>query len=426
MAIARTTITRRTFGRLSGGAVLGVATPAVLSGAYAQSKPIRIGYSASLTGPLSSTKNLIVGYELWRDDVNAAGGLLGRKVELVSYDDQSLPSTVPGIYSKLVDVDRVDFLMTPYGANLTAPVVPFAKSRNRLIVGILTLAANDRVRHDRFFQAAPWGPNGAEDWARGFFDLAGTEGIRRIAILAADTEFSKTAAAGGRRVSEQSGIEVADYTIYPPTNLDFTTILRNIRAKKAEAVFVCSYPADSAAIARGVQEVGVGDEVRLFGGGMVGPQYASLLESLGPVLNGITNFHLYVPEPTLNFTGIDSFLARYVPIAKERRVDPLGFYIPPFCYAAGQLVATAVTATGSLDEGRVARWLHDNPVDTVVGRIAFNELGDWTERRVLMCQFRDVEGNDLEQFRRPGRQVVVHPQTVRSGPLVPFAKARKA
>jgi branched-chain amino acid transport system substrate-binding protein len=71
---------------------MGVAAPAVLSGAYAQGKPIRIGYSASLTGPLSSTKNLVIGYELWRDDVNASGGLLGRKVELVSYDDQSLPA----------------------------------------------------------------------------------------------------------------------------------------------------------------------------------------------------------------------------------------------------------------------------------------------------------------------------------------------
>jgi len=264
-------ITRRTFGRVSAGALMGVAAPAVLSGAYAQSKPIRVGASVSLTGPLSSTKNLLVGYELWRDDVNAAGGLLGRKVELVTYDDQSLPSTVPGIYSKLIDVDRVDFLFSPYGANLTAPVMPLAKQRDRVIVGILTLASNDRYKHDKFFQAAPWGPNGAEDWARGFFDLANAEGIKKMAIIAADTEFSKTAAAGGRRVCGQLGMEVAEYTIYPPTNRDFTAILRNIRASNAEAVFVCSYPPDSTGLVRGIQELGIGDKVRLFGGGMVGP-----------------------------------------------------------------------------------------------------------------------------------------------------------
>jgi branched-chain amino acid transport system substrate-binding protein len=419
------TITRRTFGRLSAAAAMGVAAPAVLSGAYAQSKPIRIGASASLTGPLSSTKNLVIGYELWRDDVNAAGGLLGRKVELVIYDDQSLPATVPGIYSKLVDVDQVDFLFTPYGANLTAPLMPFAKQRDRFVVGILTLAANDRVKHDKFFQAAPWGPNGAEDWARGFFDLAKAEGIKKIAILAADTEFSKTAAAGGKRVSEQFGTEVVDYQIYPPANRDFSAILRNIRASNAEAVFVCSYPPDSAAIARGIQEVGVGDQVRLFGGGMVGPQYASLLESLGPALNGITNFHLYVPEPTLRFEGIENFLTRYAPIAKQQQVDPLGFYIPPFTYGAGQLISSAVKATGTLDQAKVSQWLHANTIDTVVGKIAFNELGDWTQRRVLMCQFQNVQGNDLDQFRRAGKQIIVDPPGVKSGKLLPFAEARK-
>jgi branched-chain amino acid transport system substrate-binding protein len=418
-------ITRRTFGRVSAGALIGVAAPAVLSGAYAQSKPLRFGASVSLTGPLSSTKNLLIGYELWRDDVNAAGGLLGRKVEIVTYDDQSLPSTVPGIYSKLIDVDQVDFLFSPYGANLTAPVMPLAKQRDRVIVGTLTLAANDRYKHDKFFQAAPWGPNGAEDWARSFFDLAKAEGIKKMAIIAADTEFSKTAAAGGRRVCGQLEMEIADYTIYPPTNRDFTAILRNIRASNAEAVFVCSYPPDSTGLVRGIQELGIGDQVRLFGGGMVGPQYASLLEDLGPTLNGITNFHLYVPEPTLKFEGIDGFLARYAPIAKQRQVDPLGFYIPPFTYAAGQILAAAVKATGTVEQAKVSQWLHANPVDTVVGKIAFNELGDWTQRRVLMCQFRNIQGNDLEQFRHPGKQVVVDPAPLKSGKLLPFAQARK-
>jgi branched-chain amino acid transport system substrate-binding protein len=417
-------ISRREFTKFGAGLAIGVAAPAIWTSARAQSQPIRIGASASLTGPLSGTKNSVIGYELWRDDVNAAGGLLGRKVELVIYDDQSLPANVPGIYSKLADIDKADFLFSPYGANLTAPVMPFAKQRDRFIVGIHTLAANDKVKHDKYFVNAPWGPNGAEDWAAGFFDLAKSEGIKKIAILAADTEFSKTAAAGGRRVSGNYGIEAVDYQIYPPSNREFSAILRNIRASNAEAVFVCSYPADSTAIVRGIQEVGVGDQVRLFGGGMVGPQYASLLQNLGPALNGITNFHIYVPEPSLKFQGIESFLTRYAPIAKERQADVLGFYIPPFCYAAGQLISTAVSATGTIDQAKVAQWLHSNTVETIVGKIAFNELGDWTERRVLMCQFQNIQGNDIEQFRQPGKQVIVDPLAYKSGKLIPFAQAR--
>jgi branched-chain amino acid transport system substrate-binding protein len=159
---------------------------------------------------------------------------------------------------------------------------------------------------------------------------------------------------------------------------------------------------------------------------MVGPQYASLMNNLGPALNGIVNFHLFVPEPPLKFEGIESFLTRYEPIAKERQVDPLGFYIPPFTYAAGQLISSAVKATGSLDQAEVSKWLHANPVDTVVGKIGFDELGNWAERRVLMVQFQGVDGSGLDQFRQAGKEVIIDPVGFASGKLVPFAEARKA
>jgi branched-chain amino acid transport system substrate-binding protein len=417
-------LTRRQFARTGAATTALLAAPAVWTRGRAQDGPIRFGASASLTGPLAGTQNMVIGYELWRDDVNANGGLLGREVELVIYDDQSAPSNVPGIYSKLVDVDGVDFLFTPYGANLTATIMPFVAQRDRLAVGILTLASNDQVKHDKFFQAAPWGPDGATNWARGFFDVAQEIGVSRMAILAADTEFSKTAAEGGRRVCEEAGIEVVDFQMYPPTNRDFSSILRNISAADPEAVFVCSYPADSTAIIRGIDEIGVGPNVRLFGGGMVGPQYASLMEALGPAMNGILNFHLYVPEPTLQFEGIDSFLDRYQPIAVERQVDPLGFYIPPFTYAAGQMIAAGIEGSGSLDQAEVAAWMHANPVDTVVGQINFDELGNWDERRVLMVQFQGVDDSGLDQFRQPGKQVIINPASVKSGDLVPLMEAR--
>ena len=419
------TITRRQFTKLGALTTAGLAAPAIWTRGRAQSGPVRVGASASLTGPLSGTKNMVIGYELWRDDVNANGGLLGRDVELVIYDDQSQPSNVPAIYSKLVDVDQVDFLFSPYGANLTATIMPFAKQRDRFIVGILTLASNDVVNHDKFFQAAPWGPDGGKNWARGFFDIAKGQDVKRMAILAADTEFSKTAAEGGRRVSEEFGMDVVDFQMYPPTNRDFSAILRNIRAAEPEACFVCSYPADSTAIIRGIDEIGLGDSIRLFGGGMVGPQYASIMEALGPALNGITNFHLYVPEPTMKFPGIEDFLNRYEPIARERQVDPLGFYIPPFTYAAGQLISTAVEATGSLDQGEVSEWLHSNPVETVVGTINFDELGNWSERRTLMIQFQGVDDSGLDQFRQPGKEVVIDPEDLKSGELMPFMDARQ-
>ena len=132
-------------GGVAAAGAAGLAAPAVWSPARAQARPVRVGCSLSMTGPLSGgVKAGLIGYELWRDDVNKAGGILGRPVELVTYDDQSSSAPVPGIYSKLVDIDKVDILFSPYGANLTAVIMPFVKSRDRFIVGMFGVSNNGR------------------------------------------------------------------------------------------------------------------------------------------------------------------------------------------------------------------------------------------------------------------------------------------
>lgn len=418
-------ISRRRFSKIAAGTGLAFAAPALSTSSLAQTQPIKIGTSISLTGPLSGTKNALTGYQLWRDDVNAAGGLLGRPVELVTYDDQSSPAQIPSIYSKLVDIDRVDLLISPYGAVLSAPVMPFVKQRDLFLVGMFALAGNDRVRHDKYFHACPWGPNSQVNWARGFFDIARAAGCTKVAIMAADIEFAKISAAGGKAIAEEYRMSVVYDQSYPPNQTDFSGILRNIRAAQPEAVFVCSYPPDSTALIRGLSEVGIGDSVKVFGGSMIGLQYASLLQSIGPALNGIVNLHLYVPEPTMRNATIDRFLARYEPIAREQQLDALGHYVPPFCYAAGQIIEAGVKGARSLDHAQISRYLHANPVETIVGRAAFNDIGDWTEKRVLMVQFRGIRGRDVEQFRQPGRQVILDPPSLRTGELVaPFSAAR--
>src|SRR5262245_41656136 len=87
--------------------------------------PLRIGLSISLTGPTAAAgKQVLAGLEIWRDDVNAKGGLLGRPVELVHYDDQGAPANAPGIYAKLTQIDKVDLLIGPYSTNVIAAALP--------------------------------------------------------------------------------------------------------------------------------------------------------------------------------------------------------------------------------------------------------------------------------------------------------------
>ncbi len=141
--------------------------------AQAQQPPLRIGFGMSLTGPLAGNgKAALISMQIWAEDVNARGGILGRKVELVYYDDQTNPSTVPSIYTKLLDVDKVDLIVSGYGTNVIAPAMPIVMQRNMAFMALFGLNVNSKFSYGRYFQIMPAGPEPAIGWTQGFFDTA--------------------------------------------------------------------------------------------------------------------------------------------------------------------------------------------------------------------------------------------------------------
>lgn len=393
-----------------------------LSGFAAAQQPIKIGTSIAQTGALGAGgKAALLALQIWVDEVNAKGGLLGRKVELLSYDDQSNPALTPGIYTKLLDVDKVDLLVAPYGTVPTAPIMPLVKQRDLLLMGNFSFQVNRTVKHDKWFNNSPW--NDAESWSNGFIGAGQKLGAKTIAFLAADQEFAQNLANGARELAKKAGMQTVYNQNYPPNTVDFSSMIRAIRAARPDIVFVMSYPNDSVAIIRAVNEIGVGDSVKLFGGGMVGLQFTPIMESLGSLLNGVTNYNSWVPG--VKYEGIDDFLARYSKRAVEAKVDPLGFYLPPFNYAIGQMLEQAINATKSLDHKVLADYLRKNEMKTIVGPIRFGPDGEWAQARVLQHQFRGVVDKNVEQFRDPKRYAVIYPEQFRTGELIaPFEKAR--
>jgi branched-chain amino acid transport system substrate-binding protein len=150
---------------------------------------------------------------------------------------------------------------------------------------------------------------------------------------------------------------------------------------------------------------------------MVGPQYASVKQQLGALLNGFLSFETFVPEPTTNFPGIKEFLARYKPKAVAAGVDALGYYLPPFSYAGMQILAAAVEATKGLDQSKMADYIHKTTHNTIVGDIRFGADGEWAQSRIFQVQYQKIKGNGLEQFEQPGTQVILFPSAYKSGAL---------
>ena len=401
---------------------VGVAQSSV---ANAQQPPIKIGMSMASTGGLAGGgKSSLIGIEVWRDDINAKGGLLGRKVELVVYDDKSSASETPAIYSKLLDIDKVDLLMAPYATVPTAPLMPMVKQRGKLLIGNFSFQVNSKVGHDMWFNNAPWGPS--DSWARAFLDVGGKAGGQTVAILAADQEFAQNVAAAVKKVAAEKNMKIIYEQNYPPSTVEFSAMMRAIRAAKPDMVYVASYPPDTVGILRAVNEIGVGDSVKIFGGGMVGAQFTSNMQALGSLLNGVVNYNSWLPEKSMQFPGVNEFLAKYAPRAIEAKVDPLGYYLAPFGYASGQLIEAAVNATKSLDDKVLAKYLRENVHQTIVGPIEYSGDGERKETATVLAQFRGVIDKDLEQFRQPGKQVILTPAKLATGEvIVPFEAARK-
>jgi len=389
-----------------------------LSGAVLAQQPIKIGHSMPQTGPLGGGgKAALLALQMWRDDVNARGGLLGRKVELITYDDQGNPALTPGIYTKLLDIDKVDLLIAPYATVPTAPLMPLVKQRGLLLMGNFSFQVNHTVKHDMWFNNAPW--SDAASWFEGYFEASKTFKGKTVAFLAADQEFAQNLASGAKELAKKAGLKTVYEQNYPPNTVDFSAMMRAIRAAKPDMVFVASYPGDSVAIVRAVNEVGVGPSVKLFGGGMVGLQFTPIMESLGSQLNGIVNYNSYVPG--MDFPGVKAFLERYATKAAEAKVDPLGYYLPPFNYAIGQMIEQAVTATKSLDQKKLAEYLHKNEMKTIVGPIRYAADGERAKPVVPFIQFRGIADKNVEQFRQPGKQVILYPAQYKSGEVAAFS-----
>jgi branched-chain amino acid transport system substrate-binding protein len=332
---------------------------------------------------------------------------------------------VPGIYTKLLDVDKVDLLIAPYGTNVTAPIMPLVKQRDLLLMGNFSFDANEKIRHDKWFNNAPWG-GGALAWGGPFLDAAEKLGAKSIAIMAADAEFAQNLCTGARAIAKAKGFTLVYDQNYPPNSVDFSSIIRAVRAAKPDAVFICSYPPESVAIVRAVNELGVGPTVKMIGGGMVGLQFTPNMEALGPLLNGFVNYNSWVPEKTMDNPQVRDFLKRYEARAKQEKVDLLGFYLAPFNYAIGQMLEQAIAATKSMDHKALAAYIRKNEMKTMVGNIRYDAVGEWATPRVPMAQFRGIKAKDVDQFRQAGKQVIIGPAALKTGDVVaPFDTARK-
>jgi len=408
------------------------AVSAVLAGAFvpfsaaAQTGgPIKIGYSMALTGGLGPNgKSALLAHKIWEEEANARGGLLGRPVKLIYYDDQTNPATVPGIYTKLLDIDKVDLIIGNYGTHMLAPAMPVAMQRRKVFIGLLGTAVNSTFNYVNYFSMIPSGPEPNLSVTKGFFDIAVRQNPKpnTVAIVAADAEFGLNASEGARENAKATGLTVVYDRRYPSATTDLAPIVRAIAEINPDLVIVCSYPPDSVGMVRAVNEVGF--KPKMIGGAMIGLQSTAIKARLGPLLNGWTNYDYWLPVPKMQFAGLDNLMKSYQGRAAVEGVDALGYYMEPWAYAQLQFLQQAVEATESVDDTKLGDYIRANTFATVLGDVRFGSNGEWARSRLLQVQFQNIKSNDLTQFKDISTLVVVAPDEYESGKLIyPYEKA---
>jgi branched-chain amino acid transport system substrate-binding protein len=390
-------------------------------------EPIKIGMSLALTGTLASGgKVMLITLKMWEEDINAKGGLLGRPVQLVYYDDQSNGSLVPGIYTKLLDVDKVDLVVSSYATNVAAPAMPIVMQRNKVFLSLFCIALNSEFKYPRYFSMHPAGPNPKPAFSEGFFKvaMAQTPKPETVAMVTADGEATRLVTDGAYDNIKQAGLKIVYDRRYPLNTTDFSPIVRAVQATNPDIFFVSSYPLDSVGMLRSLNEIGF--KPKIVGGTLNGLPAPVLKAQLGPALNGVINYEFWLPSPQMASAEALDVIKRYQERARGEGVDPIGIYVPPWAYAFAQILEQSIKGTGSIDDGKLADYMRNTTFKTTVGDVKFGPDGEWEKGRLLTVQHHDIKGTDIMQFKDTSTMTVLDPPEYATGKLIyPYENAKK-
>jgi branched-chain amino acid transport system substrate-binding protein len=359
--------------------VLVVAAAVLATGVVADAQgPIRIGASLSLTGTYAKLgKNQHEGYQLCQKELNAKGGLLGRKVEFVVYDDQSMPPTGVRLYEKLITEDKVDAVMGPYSSPITEAVANVTEKYKKVMVSPLAATTSIFKKEPRrryiFMIISP-----AEIYLEGLIDMAAKRGLKTVAVVNEDTLFSKAAAAGAVDLAKKKGMQVVFQEAYPKGNTDFSALLTKIKATSADVVAAATYFDDAVALTRQMKELNVNPKMYgvTVGGDL--PEFYDTLKGSAEYIYGATQW-----EPVLNYPGNKEFFESYKADFKH---EPS--YHSAAGYAGCLTYAEGVKRAGSIEADKVREQLLKLEMKTAFGDYKVDPDGFQLAHKMVTFQWQ--------------------------------------
>ena len=364
----------------------------LLAGPAGAQAPIKVGASLSLTGTYAALgQNQNRGYQLCAKHVNEKGGVLGRKIEFVLYDDQSQPATGVRLYEKLITQDKVDAIMGPYSSAITEAVANVNEKYKMPMVAPMasTTSIFKKGRKFSFMVQSP-----AEVYLEGLLDVAAKRGLKTVAIINEDTLFPKATVQGTIELAKKKGLQVVFVEAYPKGNTDFSAIMTKIRATNPDVLGAATYFDDAVAITRQMKELNVNPKMYgvTVGGDL--PTFYQLLGRNAEYVYGATQWEAELPYP-----GAKAFLQAH---AMEWPGTDISYHSAGG-YGGCQVLVEAIKRAGSLDGEKIREAILKLDFNTVYGGFKVDQDGFQVSHKMVMFQWQE------------GRKVIVWPDELAAG-----------
>ena len=359
-------------------------------------QPLRIGASVSLTGKAYSVQGNYVreGYLLCQKHVNAQGGVLGRPIEFVIYDDESDEKTAARLYEKLITEDKVDAVLGPYGTQITEAVADVPEKHQKLMIAP-TAATSSIWQKGRQYLIMVLAP--IDSAAAGVLEIAAHNGLRSVAIINQDALLPKAVAKGTYEIARSKGLEVVFFETYPDGTADFSGILKKIEAAKPDVLVTASVRLDDlVTITRQMRELGLDAKMSSSLPYGLLPEFYQRLGKDAEFVYSATFWEAALPNP-----GNREFVAAY-----EKEFNRAPAVQSAASYAGCQILMEAVRRAGTTDSDKLRESVLGLKMKTVLGDFAVDERGFQVGQKAVAIQWQD------------GKQAVVWPDEVAS------AKAR--
>ena len=387
-------------------AVLAAATlyPVPAFAGHRPGNVVVMGGTLALTGYTGPGRRYYNGYELFVDELNASGGLLGHAVELKIYDDKWDRRTAIELYEKLITEDKVDLVLGPFGSRISDAVANVMERYRRPFVtcsGIRKMWQRGR----KYVFSCPRHIGSRAERHKGTLHIAKKIGIKQIAIISWAEPSMLPRFVATQEWARKLGLKVVLSERYPRKQRDFRALLRRIEASGAEAIFSHSGYADVVAQLRQLRELNI--NVKMLASA-VGPSSPKFIKELGGLAEYVVGRATWLPNPALGHAGIKEFVENY-----EKRYGEEPNYHSANGYVRMQILEAAVKRAGSFDPEKVREALASTPVYTIKGPWKANEQG--------LSRNANVIGHLNYQIQN-GKRVLLWPEHLAEGKFIPMPK----